>query len=119
MLDVITANPEHLALEDLVGHATALRLDASRFRSDLALHTFREAVELDQDHMAAMGIDAVPSAIVNGKRVHGALPVDAFAGAVEAVLGMAAAPPRAVTRQDRVEGSRPGDPPGPSMRSIQ
>lgn len=32
-----------------------------------------DAIELDQDQMAAMDIDALPSAIVNGKRrVHGA-----------------------------------------------
>jgi RNA polymerase sigma factor (sigma-70 family) len=86
MLELVAADPEHVALEDLVGYATTLHLDSSRFRNDLELHTFREAIELDQDQRAAMDIDALPSALVNCKRVHGALPASAYFGAVERAL---------------------------------
>lgn len=44
---------------------------------------FRELVELDQDHQRAMDIDALPHALVNGQRVHGALPVATYLAAVE------------------------------------
>jgi RNA polymerase sigma factor (sigma-70 family) len=91
MLELVAANLERLALEDLVGYATALHLDASRFRTDLERHTFREAVELDQDQMAAMDIGALPSALVNCKRVHGASPASTYCSAVEKALRATAA----------------------------
>jgi predicted DsbA family dithiol-disulfide isomerase len=86
MLERVAASPERQALEDLVGYATALRLDAARFRTDLERHTFRDAVELDRDQMTAMDIDGLPSALVNGSRVHGALPATAYADAIERAL---------------------------------
>lgn len=86
MLQVIAANREHVALEDLVGYATTLHLDVSQVRADLERHTFREAVELDQDQMVAMEIDGLPSALVNGKRINGAMPASVYLRAVEKAL---------------------------------
>ena len=86
MLELVAENPEHVALEDLVGYATTLHLDSARFRNDLELHTFREAIELDQDQRAAMDIDALPSTLVNGRRVHGALPASTYFAAVAKAL---------------------------------
>ena len=86
MLELVAATPEHVALEDLVRHATTLHLDCAHFRSDLERHTFREAVELDQDQMAAMDIDGLPNALVNYRRVHGALPASTYFAAVAKAL---------------------------------
>lgn len=86
MLELLAAKRGHLALEDLVRYAAALGLDASRFQHDLDHHAFLDAVDRDQDHMVAMEIDALPSALVNGRRVHGALPVQSFVTAVERAL---------------------------------
>jgi predicted DsbA family dithiol-disulfide isomerase len=55
--------------------------------ADLARGTFRDAVARDRAHQAAMAIEALPSTLVHDRRVHGALPVDAYADAVERVLG--------------------------------
>jgi RNA polymerase sigma factor (sigma-70 family) len=91
MLDRVAADPVRQGLDDLVAHARAIGLDGSRLRDDLERRAFRAAVELDQDHRLAMEIDALPSALVNGQRVHGALPVatclDAVARAVQRARG--------------------------------
>jgi len=86
MLALVAANREHVALEDLVGYATSLQLDAPQVRADLEQHTFREAIELDQDQMLAMEIDGLPSALVNDRRVNGAMPASVYLRAVERAL---------------------------------
>jgi protein-disulfide isomerase len=86
MLDRVAASPERQALDDLVAHARALDLDASRLRADLERRAFRDAVEVDRDHQLAMEIEALPHALVNGRRVHGALPAETWLDAVEQAL---------------------------------
>jgi predicted DsbA family dithiol-disulfide isomerase len=86
MLERVAAAPERVTLEDLVEHARTLSLDLLRFRGDLEQRNFRDAVELDQAHQVAMDIDTLPSAIVNGARVHGALRIDSYLRAIENVL---------------------------------
>lgn len=98
MLDRVAAEPGRQTLDDLVAHAGALGLDAARLRADLVRRAFREVVELDQDHRLAMEIDALPHALVNGQRVHGALPVATCLAAVE----------RAVARSGSRRQERPG-----------
>ena len=89
MLQLVAQNREHLTVEDFVGYATTLHLDATRLRNELQHHAYRAAVELDQDQMVTMDIHALPSAIVNGKRVHGAQPASAYIAAVEEALAAA------------------------------
>jgi protein-disulfide isomerase len=86
MLERVAANRERLAIDDLVRIAADLPLDAGRLRTDLERRVFREAVEIDQDHMVAMDVDALPIALVNGKRVHGALPADTYDRVVQHAL---------------------------------
>ena len=83
MLERVAASPEHQTLDDLERHAASLGLDAAQLRDDLTRRTFRDALELDRDQMAAMAIDGVPGALVNGRRVHGAVPAATCADAVE------------------------------------
>jgi predicted DsbA family dithiol-disulfide isomerase len=52
-------------------------------RADLERRAFHDAVELHQGHRRAMEIDALPSALVNGRRLHGALPATTCLDAVE------------------------------------
>jgi predicted DsbA family dithiol-disulfide isomerase len=80
-----------VAREDLIGHAAALGLDAARLAAELAGRAFRDAVERDIDQMVAMDIDALPCALVNGRRVHGALPAASCLAAVEQALARARA----------------------------
>ncbi len=86
MFDRVAARSAPPGLDDVLADAAALRLDAGRLRAELARRTFGAAVALDQDQMAAMDIDALPSALVQFTRVHGAASYDTFADAVERVL---------------------------------
>jgi RNA polymerase sigma factor (sigma-70 family) len=86
MLEGVAVAPAHITLDDLITHAAALDLDTARLRDDLVRRRFRASVEQDLDHMAAMAIEALPSAIVHGARVAGAVPALAFAPAIEAAL---------------------------------
>jgi protein-disulfide isomerase len=86
MLARIGADPARVAREDLVGHAAALGLDAGRLAAELAARAFRDAAERDVDQMVAMDIDALPCALVDGRRVHGALPAASCLAAVEQAL---------------------------------
>jgi predicted DsbA family dithiol-disulfide isomerase len=98
MLDRVAADPERPTLDGLVAHARALGLDTERLRADLERRAFRDVVELDQDHRLAMEIDALPHALVNGRRLHGALPaatgLDAVEHARRQAMLDAVAPPR-------------------------
>lgn len=89
MLELLAANPDQLGTDDLVADAAKLNLDVTRFRSDLDAHAYSEAVDLDQDQAITMDIHALPSAIVNGKRVHGALPASAYRAAIDEALATA------------------------------
>lgn len=86
MLDRVAASWACPTLDDLVACAGQLDLDARRLRADLERGGFRDAVELDQDQQRAMEIDSLPSALVNGQRVHGALPAATCLAAVEHAL---------------------------------
>jgi RNA polymerase sigma factor (sigma-70 family) len=86
MLERVAATRERLAIDDLVRAAAGLPLDVGRLRSDLERGAFREAVEIDQDHRVAMDVDALPIALVNGKRVHGALPADTYVQVIQSAL---------------------------------
>lgn len=91
MLERVAAHRWHLAPDDLVEHASALGLDRARLRADLDRHAFRDAIEIDREQMAAMNIDALPSALVNTTRIHGALPVTDYLRAVDIALRSAGA----------------------------
>ncbi len=92
MLELVAANRDHMALDDLVEYAMTLQLDAARFRADLEHHTFRDAVALDDDQRIAMEIDSLPSALVNQRRIDGAMPASVYFRAVEQALRGATAP---------------------------
>jgi protein-disulfide isomerase len=83
MLAAIAADRTHVDLESLVAHARALGLDADRFRRDLETHAFGDTAALFRDQEDAMEIHALPSAIVGGKRVHGAVPATEYLRAID------------------------------------
>jgi hypothetical protein len=93
MLERVGASPARIALDELVAHAAALGLDVARFRAEVEREAFRAVIERDQLQMAAMEFDAVPAALVNGRRVSGALRVETCAGVVEQALRRVACHP--------------------------
>lgn len=86
MLDRVAGQRE-LTGDALTAIAQELGLDTARFRSELAQHTYRDDLELIQDQRTTLDITALPSSLVNGKRVHGAVPAEDFMLAVEDAIG--------------------------------
>ena len=75
-------------LEQLVAIAGELGLDAARVRTKLTQHAYRDELQLLQDQRTTMEVTALPSCLVNGKRVHGAVGTDTFVMAVEEALAL-------------------------------
>jgi protein-disulfide isomerase len=83
MHDRLYAGRGHLRLEDLVGYAAELGLDADRVRAELADGTYAARVQRDADAAAAAGIRATPAFYANGERHDGAFDASSLVAALE------------------------------------
>jgi protein-disulfide isomerase len=87
MHDLLLANQEHLDRAALESYATELGLDLGRFRSDLDSHRFAAEVERDVKEGMAVGIEGVPTFVINGRLFAGARPIDELKKIVDEELG--------------------------------
>jgi protein-disulfide isomerase len=69
--------------------ATALGLDAAKFRSCTRSHVMQALIEADRDRMATRGVASTPSFFVGNQQVEGAQPLDVFRKVVDAALAQA------------------------------
>jgi protein-disulfide isomerase len=83
------AQPE-FSRDQLVGYAARLGLDRSAFASCLDSGRFRAAVEADFAEGRARGVRGTPTFFVNGRRLVGAQPIEAFREAIRDALADAA-----------------------------
>lgn len=72
--------------EDLLRYAERIGLERASFAECLDSARFRDAVEQDMTEGRALGITGTPTFFVNGRRLVGAMPVEAFREAVRAAL---------------------------------
>jgi protein-disulfide isomerase len=72
---------------DLLGYAARLGLPAESFASCLESGRHREAVKADAAEARAAGVRGTPTFFVNGKRLVGAQPFEAFQQAIQETLG--------------------------------
>jgi protein-disulfide isomerase len=72
--------------EDLLRYAERIGLERASFAECLDSGRFRDAVERDMTEGRALGITGTPTFFVNGRRLVGAMPVEAFREAVRAAL---------------------------------
>jgi protein-disulfide isomerase len=82
---LFVAQPD-FAREDLVRYAARLGLEREAFAACLADGRFRNAVEQDVSEGKALGVTGTPTFFINGRRLVGAQPVEAFQEAVRAAL---------------------------------
>jgi protein-disulfide isomerase len=66
--------------------ATALGLDAARFRACRQSHVMRAVVEADQDRMQRSGVASTPTFFIGNQRVEGAQPLPVFRQAMDSAL---------------------------------
>jgi protein-disulfide isomerase len=82
MHDLLYANQQQLATDDLVGYAQQLDLDVEQFRHDLEQHTHLEAVKRDMFRAIDDGVNGTPTLFINGQRYDGLRKRDALLDAV-------------------------------------
>jgi protein-disulfide isomerase len=91
MHDVLFENQEALGGEDLVGYASALGLDESRFVGELTEHV--HAARVREDFMGGIrsAVNGTPTFFINEGRHDGPFDLDSLLGAVEAEIAAATA----------------------------
>ena len=72
--------------EDLLGYARRLELPQETFLACLDSGQFREAVQKDMQEGRSLGVSGTPTFFVNGQRLVGAQPLEAFREAVQGAL---------------------------------
>ncbi len=77
--------------KDLDGVAKALGLDVTRARAAIEKQKHKDAIDLDMDEAESFRANGTPHFFVNGRRVVGALPFEAFQAIIEEELGKAKA----------------------------
>ena len=89
MADRLFANQGALGPEALEEHAAKVGLDLERFRAALEERRFRHVVEQDARTAKAAGIHGTPTALINGRKLHGAWQLDAWKSSVDRELSRA------------------------------
>lgn len=84
MHDALYAARGRLALDDLVGHAAAIGLDAERVRRELLAGVHAERVARDEASGRAAGVTGTPAFFANGRLVEGAFDAGSLVAALEA-----------------------------------
>jgi protein-disulfide isomerase len=90
MHDRLFRGQDHLDRPALEAHARALGLDVGKFRAALDSGRFRARVEAEANVAIDARIVAVPTFLINGEMVRGALPLSLFKKKVDEALARAA-----------------------------
>jgi len=86
MHDLLFKNQKALERADLERYAQELGLDMSRFKASLDSGKFKAQVEADSQQGSSVGASGTPTFFVNGRKLVGAQPYDAFAKMVDEEL---------------------------------
>jgi protein-disulfide isomerase len=86
MYDQLFTNQSHLTRADLDGYASAIGLDMGRFTDAMDSGKFRDQVQAELKQGQAAGIAGTPSFVINGHKVVGAQPIEAFEKVIDAEL---------------------------------
>lgn len=91
MKAALFANSRSLGADALVRQAESLGLDMARFRTDVSDPVLAAQVDADMALAAKLGATATPAFFINGRKLSGAQPLEAFTKAIDAELERAAA----------------------------
>jgi len=78
MHDKLFANQQSLDRPHFEQFAQELGLDMSRFKSDLDSHRWQDAIKKESEEGGKLGAQGTPTFFINGWKLVGAQPVDAF-----------------------------------------
>ncbi len=82
---LFVAQPD-FARADLLRYADRLGIERAAFAECLDGGRFREELERDMSEGRALGVTGTPTFFINGRRLVGAQPVEAFRDAIRAAL---------------------------------
>ncbi len=83
---LMIANPDDLSKDAILALAGQGGLDVTKLRADLESHTYGDALAADKAAAAELEVTGTPSFIINGRKVVGALPIEAIRKTIEASL---------------------------------
>jgi protein-disulfide isomerase len=89
--DLLFDNQRDLSDEAFIRHATALGMDLDRFRADMASPETQARIAADMADSERLVAQGTPHFFVNGKRLVGAQPFEAFRAAIDRELEVARA----------------------------
>ncbi|MCB9738807.1 MAG: thioredoxin domain-containing protein [Deltaproteobacteria bacterium] len=102
MEERLFTNQQTLAREQLPDHAKAVGLDLAAFETCLDKHETKEAVAADQATAEKVTATGTPAFFINGRKISGAQPLDAFRRLVDEELAKAKAMVAAGTKPSEV-----------------
>lgn len=82
MHDLLLNRQGSLALDDLIGYAGELGLDADRFSEDLLSRRYAMRVARDIESADESGVAGTPTFFINGRRHYGAYDIDSLTAAL-------------------------------------
>ncbi len=86
MHDLLFANQQKLERADLENYAKQLGLNMDKFKSALDTGKFKGVIDKDKAEAAKVGANGTPTFFINGNRLVGAQPADAFKKMIDAEL---------------------------------
>ena len=89
MHDKLFASSRQLQREDLDRYAREIGLDMDRFSQALDTRAYKGRVEQDVEVAAKAGVKGTPSFLINGRKLVGAQPVEAFKAVIDEELASA------------------------------
>jgi len=84
--DLLFENQEDMTMTNLKKWAADLGLDAEKFNSCLDNQSYKEEINKDIGDAQAVGVSGTPAFFVNGQRLVGAQPFEAFKAVIDAEL---------------------------------
>ena len=84
--DKMFENNQALTRDDIERYAKEIGLDIAKFKKDWDDPKIKEEVTADQQVANAVGASGTPTFFINGRKIAGAMPVDAFATIIDEEL---------------------------------
>ena len=84
--DKLFANQDRLSADDLTQYAKDLRLDLTRFESNLRGATEKQRIDADVADAKTLGIEGTPGIFINGRYLAGAQPFEVFEKVIDEEL---------------------------------
>jgi len=84
--DVLFERQDELPTMDYVSVARGLGIDEAEFKACFEGGKYKDEVERDYQDGIKLGVSGTPTSFINGKRIPGALPYEAFRDAIEDAL---------------------------------